>query len=505
MHAVDLAILALYLFGTVGLGAWFSRSQRDVRDYFVSGHRVPWWAITGSIVATETSTVTFISVPGFAYGANFTFLQLVIGYLIGRVAVSVLFIPSYFRGELLTVYQLLGQRFGPSVKKFAAGLFLLTRSLADGFRLYATGLVLAALLLAMPGNGERLAAMLGVANASTAVLIVSMLTMGIATIVYTFLGGMAAVIWTDVIQLVVYIVGAIVAAVILLDRIPGGWSEVVRVGTANGKFQVFDFTWNIGRDYTFWSGVIGGAFLTTATHGTDQLMVQRYLCSSSPRQARVALLSSGAIVFGQFVLFLLIGVMLFVFYSGAGVGQTAAFTIGGRVQADRIFPHFIVSQLPPGVVGLVIAAIFAAAMSTLSSSLNSSAAAAVADFYMPLTGARKSDAHYLRVSKLLTVGWGLVQIAVAVAAIWISQSVVTEVLAIASFTNGVILGVFFLGSFTRRVGEGAAFVGIAAGTAVMLTVWLRGGVSWQWYTLIGSLTTLTMGVMAGLAIDRMRK
>lgn len=502
MHAIDLAILALYLLGTIGLGAWFSRSQRDVRDYFVSGHRVPWWAITGSIVATETSTVTFISVPGFAYGANFTFLQLVAGYMIGRVVVSILFIPSYFRGELLTVYQLLGQRFGPSVKKFAAGLFLLTRSLADGFRLYATGLVLAALLLAMPGNGERIATWIGVADPARAVLILSMLTMGVATIVYTFLGGMAAVIWTDVIQLVVYLVGAIIAAVILLDRIPGGWPEVVRVAGANGKFQVFDFTWSIGRDYTFWSGVVGGAFLTTATHGTDQLMVQRYLCSNSPRQARIALLSSGAIVFGQFVLFLLIGVMLFVYYTGAGAGETAAFTVGGRVQADRIFPHFIVSHLPPGVVGLVIAAIFAAAMSTLSSSLNSSSAAAVADFYMPLTAARKSDAHYLGVSKLLTVFWGVVQIGVAIAAIRISQSVVTEVLAIASFTNGVILGVFLLGSFTRRVGEAAAFVGIAAGTAVMLTIWMRGGISWQWYTLIGSLTTFAIGAVAGVALDR---
>jgi SSS family solute:Na+ symporter len=230
-------------------------------------------------------------------------------------------------------------------------------------------------------------------------------------------------------------------------------------------------------------------------------MVQRYLCSSSARQARVALLSSGVVIFAQFVLFLLIGAMLFVFYSGAGAAETAAFTVGGRVQADRIFPHFIVTHLPPGIVGLVIAAIFAAAMSTLSSSLNSSAAATVNDFYMPSTGARRSDAHYLAVSRGLTVFWGLVQIGVALAAIRVSQSVVTEVLAIASFTNGVILGVFFLGTFTRRIGEGAAFAGIAAGTAVMFAVWLSEQVSWQWYTLIGSLTTLGVGVAAGRVLD----
>jgi SSS family transporter len=321
--------------------------------------------------------------------------------------------------------------------------------------------------------------------------------MGVCTIVYTFLGGMAAVIWTDVVQLVIYIVGAVTAAIILLERIPGGWSAVSQTAAANGKFTLFDFTWNIGRDYTFWSGVIGGAFLTTATHGTDQLMVQRYLCARSPREARTALLASGAVVLAQFALFLLIGVMLFVYYGGPGAGDTTAFMAGGRLQPDRIFPHFIVSQLPPGVVGLVVAAIFAAAMSTLSSSLNSSSAAAVADFYMPLTAHARSDAHYLQASRLFTLLWGVVQMIVALAAIRVSQSVVTEVLAIASFTNGVILGVFFLGTFTRRVGGAAAFAGIAAGTIVMTAVWLRGGISWQWYTLIGSTATLAVGAAAG--------
>jgi len=454
-----------------------------------------------SIVATETSTVTFISVPGYAYLADFTFLQLVIGYLIGRVAVSVLFVPAYFRGELLTVYQLLGERFGSSVKRFAAGLFLLTRSLADGFRLYATGLVLAA-LLSTPAVAGLVAAWLGAAGTATAILVLSMIVMGVATIIYTFLGGMTAVIWTDLIQLVVYLGGAIVAAIVLLNRIPGGWSEVVRVGGAHGKFHLFDFTWNISRDYTFWSGVIGGAFLTTATHGTDQLMVQRYLCSRSRGQARLALLASGGLVFAQFVLFLLIGVMLYVFYSGPGAAERGVFTASGIVQGDRIFPQFIVAHLPAGVIGLVIAAVFAAAMSTLSSSLNSSSAASTADFYIPLTRGQRPDAHYLRVSRVLTIVWGAVQIAVALAAIRISQSVVTEVLAIASFTNGIILGVFFLGTFTTRVGETGAFAGIIAGTAIVFVVWLRGGVSWQWYTLIGSLSTLAVGATAGVIANR---
>src|SRR5262245_8421921 len=252
MRTLDLIILFIYLIGTVLFGAWFSRSQKNVKDYFVSGHQVPWWAIMGSIVATETSTVTFISVPGFAYNVNFTFMQLVIGYMIGRVIVTVLFVPMYFRGELLTVYQLLGARFGSGVRRLASTLFLVTRSLADGFRLFATGLVLAALLLAMAGMEEMARAWFPSLDPKFAILIVSVLVMGVATIIYTYLGGMAAVIWTDVIQLVIYLVGAVVAAWILLDKIPGGWSEVAQVGSAAGKFGWFDFTWDVTKTYTFW-------------------------------------------------------------------------------------------------------------------------------------------------------------------------------------------------------------------------------------------------------------
>jgi SSS family transporter len=498
--SVDFVVLVGYLLGTVLLGAWFSRSQKDVKDYFVGGRTVPWWAIMGSIVATETSTVTFISVPGLAYAGNWTFLQLVMGYMIGRIAVSIIFVPAYFRGELLTVYQLLGQRFGGHVKRFAAGLFLITRSLADGVRLFATGLVLAALLLSMPGIEQAARSWAPAWDPTFTILVASVLVMGALTILYTYLGGMSAVIWTDVIQLVIYLAGAGVALVVLLMRIPGGWNEAVRVAAETDKFRVFDFTWDVVRSYTFWSGVVGGAFLTTATHGTDQLMVQRYLCSRSPREARVALLASGALVFAQFVLFLLIGTLLYVFYAGAGSAEVAAFTMNGRLQTDRIFPHFIVTHLPPGVIGLVIAAIFAAAMSTLSSSLNSSSATAMADFYMPAFA--RSQEHYLRVSRWLTAGWGLVQIAVAVVAIQFSNRVVDEVLGIASFTNGIILGVFLLGTFAPRVQQRAAFVGIAAGTAVMLAVKLMQLTSWQWYVLIGSIVTFAVGWLASQVIGR---
>jgi len=500
MHLIDLLIIVAYLAGTVAFGAWFSRSQKDVKDYFVGGRSVPWWAIMGSIVATETSTVTFISVPGVAFTGNWTFLQLVMGYMVGRIVVSIIFVPAYFRGELLTVYQILGVRFGGGVKRLAAGLFLITRSLADGVRLFATGLVLAALLLAMPGMDAAARDWVPGLDPAITIMVASVLVMGLTTIVYTYLGGMSAVIWTDVIQLVIYLVGAGVAAVVIVDRIPGGWPEIVRAGEAAGKFTVFDFTVSLTKSYTFWSGVVGGAFLTTATHGTDQLMVQRYLCASSPRQARVALLTSGVVVFAQFVLFLLIGSMLYVYYTGHATAEMAAFTVGGRIQSDRIFPQFIVTHLPPGIVGLVIASVFAAAMSTLSSSLNSSSATAMADFYMPMR--RASDEHYLRVSRWLTAFWGVVQISVALVAIQFSTRAVDEVLGIASFTNGIILGVFLLGTFAPRVHQRSAFVGILCGTAVMLAVKLLALASWQWYVLIGAVVTYATGVAASRLIGR---
>jgi SSS family transporter len=501
VHPLDVAVLVAYLAGIVLFGAYFSKSHHSIQDYFVSGKTIPWWAIMGSIVATETSTVTFISVPGYAYSTNFTFLQLVMGYMIGRVAVSILFIPAYFKGELLTVYQLLGDRFGGGVKRLASGVFLLTRSFADGFRLFATGLVLAAVLRAMPRMDDLSRGWFPSADPTYTILILSVVIMGIATIIYTYHGGMTAVIWTDVIQLVVYLIGAAAAAAILLNLIPGGWGEVKAVGTAAGKFRLFDFTPTLTKSYTFWSGVIGGAFLTTATHGTDQLMVQRYFCATGPAPARKALLWSGALIFAQFVLFLLIGVMLFVYYTQHAPGDIAAFTQNGRVQTDRIFPFFIVQHLPAGVVGLVLAAIFAAAMSTLSSSLNSSSAAAVNDFYVPATGGRRDQQHYLTVSRRLTAVFGGVQIAVAIAAISISSRVVDEVLGIASFTNGVILGVFFLGTFTSRVGQRAAFLAIAGGAAIMLAVKVNTAVSWQWYVLIGSIATFSIGVLASLVLS----
>ena len=492
MSLLDLAVVLVYTAGTFSLGLFLARGQATVRDYFATGRRAPWGVVMASIVATETSTATVVSIPGFAFGTDLTFLQLVLGYLAGRAIITVLLLPGYFRGEYLTAYQVLAERFGTGVGRLAATIFLATRNLADGLRLMAAGLVLAAALLTWPAAGAAAAGLAPGLAPSTALLVVSILAVGAITTAYTCLGGLTAVLWTDLVQLAVYLGGSLVAAVVLLDLIPGGWTEVAAAGAEAGRFRLLDFSLDPTRSYTFWSGLVGGACFTVATHGTDQLIVQRYLCSRSQGAAGRALLWSGVVVLAQFALFLIIGVMLYVYYTGQAPDVVAALSRGGQLQTDRIFPTFIVTALPSGVRGLMVAAIVAAAMSTLSSSLTASASTTLADFYLPATGGRRPAGHYLSVARRATVAWGVVQTAVALAAIPVSQRIVDEVLGISSFTNGLILGVFLLGLAGYRRNT-TAYAGMTTGAAVMLGVRLFTGVSWQWYVLIGAAVTLAAG------------
>jgi len=476
VRALDLVIVFGYLAGVVAAGAFFARRQKTTAQYFLGGRHVPWWAISASIVATETSTITFISVPGIIYrdGGDFGFLQLVFGYLLGRVVISAILIPSYFRRELLTVYELLQTRFGGAVKALAAGLFVAMRTVADGVRLLLTAFVLAAVYAAFSAGG----------NVDAAV-VASILVIGVVMILFTFFGGMEAVIWIEVVQLGIYIAGAVAAGVVLLHAIPGGWNGARHLGEAFGKFRLFHFEWDLTKPFTFWAGLIGGCFLTMSTHGTDQYLVQRYLCTDRPGRAKAALLTSGIVVLLQFTGFLLIGLLLFAFYR--------PFEHGWGLTGDRVFPDFITRHLPSGISGLVVAAIFAAAM---SSSLNSISATAVSDLYRPLVPNRP-DAHYLRMSRWLTVVAGAAQIGVALAIRGQTRSALDAALSVASILNGPVLGVFLLGAFSRRAGTAAAFLGMAAGLAAVVLVWRLTPVAWPWYTLVGSMTTLSVGALAG--------
>jgi SSS family transporter len=496
MRALDLVIIFGYLAGITLFGVWFSGKQETTRDYFLGDRTVPWWAIAASIVATETSTITFISVPGvaFARGGNFQFLQLVFGYMLGRIVISLLFIPSYFRGELLTVYQLLERRFGLKIKMLAAALFVVMRNIADGVRLLLTAFVLAAVYTAFVPD----------ANAE-AIIVYSIILLGVVMIVFTYFGGMEAVIWVEVVQLGIYITGAIAAAAVLASKIDGGFAGALALGSQFDKFDVFDFSFTLTKTYTFWAGLIGGCFLTMSTHGTDQYLVQRYLCTDRPRRASAALLSSGGVVLAQFIGFLFIGVLLFAFYQpqsdpayGTLTAGAATLPIEGAfrvVGSDRVFPDFITKHLPSGLSGLVVAAIFAAA---LSSSLNAIAATAVNDLYKPFARGR-DDKHYLRVSHWLTLAWGLVQIGVALFFMRRNRSALDQALSIAGLINGPVLGIFLVGTFLRRVSEPPALVGMLVSICVMLYVRFMTPLAWTWYVLLGSIITFVVAYAVSFA------
>ena len=491
LHAVDLVLIVAYLAGITLFGLRFRDKKgsgaRSLESYFLADRSIPWWAIALSIVSAETSTLTIISVPGVAFAGDFGFLQIVLGYMVGRIVVALLFLPKYFQGQMLTAYQLIDRRFGHALHKVTAGLFLITRAAAEGVRVFAVSIVVSIAI----GTGDVLS-----------IAIISALTL-----LYTFEGGMAAVIWTDVVQMAIYIGGTIVAIATLGTHVPGGWAHIHQVAGAADKFHLFHFALNLTESYTFWAGLIGGTFLTMASHGTDQLMVQRMLAARNLRQSQIALLSSGLVIFLQFTLFLFIGAGLYVFYGM----HPATFSSG-----DRIFPTFIVREMPVGIAGLLIAAILAAAMSNLSAALNSLSSTTVVDFYMHLRP-NADDRERMMISRSSTLVWALVLFAIAVYSIKVGgHGHVVEIgLSIASVAYGALLGVFLLGTLTRYATQTGAIIGMVCGFALNMFLWLQPApihltnlpvigdttlpvVAFTWYVLIGAIVTFTIGSIASL-------
>lgn len=471
MRYIDLGVILLYLVGITWFGARFRHGQHNLRDYFLGGRTAPWWAIALSIVSAETSTLTIIGTPALAFAGNLGFLQIVFGYLLARLVISALLLPHYFRGEMFTAYELMRRRFGEGVRKLTAAIFLVARSLAEGVRVFAISLVISIVL----GTGE----------VASIVLIVGL------TLFYTYHGGMTAVIWTDVVQMCLYMLGAAISFFVILSHIPGGWTHVAEVAGAAGKFQLFDFGFEFSMEffsqpYTFLAGILGGCFLTTASHGTDQLMVQRLLAARNQAQSRLALIASWAVIFFQFALFLFIGILLYVYYGDNNLVAPE--------QMDRIYPAFIWENLPVGVAGGVVAAILAAAMANIAAALNSLASTSVMDFYRLYAG-KRDEAHYLRFARWATFVWGLVLLGIGIMARkW--GSVLEAGLTIASIPFGALLGVFLLGVLTRRVGSRAALAGVIAGLSVIIYVRFFTPIAWTWYVLIGSTVTFTVGWIA---------
>jgi len=468
LDKLDFAIIALYLVGITLFGLRFRKRQRSLRDYFLADRNIPWWAIALSIVAAETSTLTIISIPGLAYDTNLTFLQVVLGYLVGRVIISFVLLPHYFRGDLYTAYELIERRFGRRLRSLTAGLFLVTRAAAEGVRVYAVSIVVAIAL----GTGE----------------IASIAIITVLTLIYTFEGGLAAVIWTDVVQTVIYVGGTVVGLFTILHLVPGGWPAIHGIAASAGKLQVFDFSFDFWKPYTFWAGVVGGTFLTTASHGTDQLIVQRLLAARSQRQSVTALLSSGVAILFQFALFLMVGVMLFAYY------RVPSASLG---KADRIYPTFIASQMPHGISGLLIAAILAAAMSNLSAALNSLSSTSIIDFYFRHKP-QADERRRVQLSRWATLFWGLVLFGLAVLALHKVGRVVEVGLQIASVAYGALLGVFLLGVLTRRANQNGAMFGMLCGFLIEVYIWLGTRVAWTWYVMIGTMVTFGVGYAASL-------
>ena len=471
--ATDSIILVSYMLAVLLFGIWIGRGGKSSADYFLGDRSLPWGALLLSIVATETSTVTFLSIPGLAAAAtgNLTFLQITIGYVVGRIFVVFFLLPLYFKGRPFTAYEVLESRFGTLSRRVVSSLFLLTRNASDSLRLFLTALVLQ-IVLGLDLN-------------------VSVVFIGAVTILYTVIGGAKSVIWNDCVQFVIYMLGAAAAAFIIVDKTPGGFAELQQFASDTGRLQVFDFDTNLFKpSMTFWAGLAGGAFLTAATHGTDQMMVQRYLSAKSRSDASLALGLSGFIVFLQFAIFLLIGVGLAHLFD---IGSSTS--IAAELKNDQLLAYFIVNYMPAGLLGLTLAAVFAAAMSTLSSSLNSSAAAFINDMWLPMRSEVPEERGVLRAGRVATVAFGFLQIGIAIAFGMLATdgSIVSNVLKISGFAAGPVLGLYFLGVFAPRVTQLAALAGFACGVLVLSVVAYSTPLYWAWYALLGSLVTLISG------------
>lgn len=488
---LDLLVLLAYLGGTTALGVWIGRRQKNARDYFVADRAIPWGAVLFSIVASETSALTFISIPGLAYLGNLGFLQVVAGYIVGRIVVAYTLLPKYFEGELVTAYALLERRFGPEARRFTSVVFMVTRAIADSVRVFATAIPVALLL--------------GDSVPQQYVMPAAVLVLGLLTVIYTYKGGMKAVVWTELVQAGVYLLGGIAAITLLGRSVAGGWGAIIdQAGTA-GKLVGIDWYTGLDRPHTVFAGIIGGGFLAMASHGADQLIVQRLLSSKSLKDAQRALIGSGFVVFAQFTLFLMVGVGLWVLYGGREFPA-----------ADQIFPSFIVERMPAGLLGLIVAAIVAATMSTHSGTINALAAATTHDIYLPLTKRSADDPRTLRAGKLFALVWG---VGLTLGALLYpndpKRPVVVVALAIASFTYGGLLGSFFLGILWRRAVQRDMIVGLTAGLVSMAFIVFAkqigalvpvlqaplapfATIAWPWYVLIGTTITFVVGVLLSL-------
>lgn len=497
---IDYAVIVIYLIAVAALGIYAAGRQSSTSDYFMGGHDLPWWAVMFSVVATETSTLTFISIPAVAYGGNLTFLQITLGYIVGRIIVSMLLLPAYVKGNQSTAYQFLAQRFGGSMRNAASTTFMVTRLLADGVRLFATAIPLA-IILRLGGAFT--------AWGDVELYLLSIAVIAVITLIYTLIGGIKAVVWMDVMQMGIYIGGAAIAIAVIISQLPDGLQTAISLANNADKLKILDFGFDlpfrefIAQPYTFFTALIGGAIFSIASHGTDQLIVQRLLTTRNLKNSQRALVWSGVVVAFQFALFLFIGLLLYAFYDTQSAAQL------GLATTDEIFAKFIVEELPVGLSGLIVASLFAAAMSSLSSSLNSLASSTTLDLYKPYFGKANSEEKDLRISRIITIAWAVILTGSAFFFAWLQlqegerPAVVELGLGIASYTYGGLLGAFLLGRLFSKPDTTDAMIGFFIGLLSLLFMvegpiqnLLPGeplAIAWPLYTAVGSAIVIIVG------------
>ena len=483
--SIDYIIIVVYLVGVAAFGIFISGKQKTVNDYFIGNRNIPWWAACFSIVATETSTLTFLSIPGVAYLTNFGFLQLAVGFFVGRIIVAFLFIPKYYEGNLETAYQFLGNRFGYAMRRYSSITFIFLRIFADGVRLFATAIPIK--LLTGMGYFETI------------------LLIGAITVVYAYIGGVKAVIWTDVIQMIVYFIGAAAAIIVIWNLLPNGFADVTAFASQGDKFQIFNFKFSdsLGEfftgNYNAIGGIIGGAFLAMASHGTDQIIVQRLLTCKDKTASQKALIGSGILVFIQFAIFLLIGVMLFALYKGA---DFTTLMVDGHLltKSDEIFPKFIIESLPVGIAGLVIAGLLSASMSTLSSTFNSLASTTIFDLFRLREKGITPDKE-LQYSRYATLFWAVVVIGTAMLFLDEKNPAVAYALSIQSIIYGGLLGVFLLGIASKNARLSDSIISYSVAIVVLLLMFLLPkfdmfpAVNFTWFTITGVIVVFVVSAI----------
>jgi SSS family solute:Na+ symporter len=490
----DWIVIIVYLVGVIWLGVWFGRDQHTTRDYFLGSRNIPWWGIGASIVATETSALTFIGVPAIAYGDNIMFIQMIVGYVIARIFLAVVMVPHYMKGEIYSPYQLLEQHLGRAPRQLAGALFLGLETMAAGVRVYVACIPIRLML------GEEICSLGGIADPIFGAIVLFV----VLSLVYTYVGGVKAVVWTDAVQMVLFVVGGLYA-LFYIPSLVGGWDVAMAKAAEGGKLAWLNTSFTFSAPYNIWMGIIGGTVLVMSSHGAEQLIVQRVLTCSSVSEGRKALVFSAVLIFPLFLTFLLVGALLWVFYQSHPFQIPLPESRPGIRSNDFIFPIFMVTEVPHVMKGFLIVAILAAAMSSISSAISALASVSTMDFVRQVIKG-KDEGYFLRFSKYSTVFWSLALILVA----WVTRKVelvLNLAFSLKGLTSGAILGALLIAVFWRRLGARATVVGMLASVAVMNFIywpakieatsawWKRTfgvEVFWPWFTMIGTVVTLAV-------------